>query len=263
MEDRDARGVLYPARLPTFHRLPPPPELEGLVRWFWIPTWHLAPGRTSRQELLPFPACNLTVEPSGVGLTGPSTRRTHRDLTGDGWAVGALLRPAAVPSLGIDPRAIRDSEVAYDGPELHRQVAGAMATSDETRRERAVAAYSTWLLERLDPVDVEGGLANAMEDLVAADRSITRVDQLASGLGISARAVQRLARSHVGVPPLAMIRRYRLQEAAQRLRTEDVGVGQVAAELGYADQAHLCADFRTVLGFNPTAYHSELAQRPD
>ena len=33
----DARGILYPARLPTFHREPAPPGLEGLVRWFWIP----------------------------------------------------------------------------------------------------------------------------------------------------------------------------------------------------------------------------------
>lgn len=56
-----------------------------------------------------------------------------------------------------------------------------------------------------------------------------------------------------------MIRRYRLQEAAQRLREDsDVSVTDVAAELGYADQAHLCADFRTVLGFNPTAYRSGL-----
>jgi AraC-like DNA-binding protein len=52
-----------------------------------------------------------------------------------------------------------------------------------------------------------------------------------------------------------MIRRYRLQEAAQRLREDpSLTISQVAAELGYADHAHLSADFRNVLGFTPSSY---------
>src|SRR5690349_17674242 len=75
-------GVLYPARLPTFARLPPPDVVAGLVRWFWIPEWQIPPGRSSRQHLIAFPACNLVVEPGGVGLAGPTTRGSYRDLTG-------------------------------------------------------------------------------------------------------------------------------------------------------------------------------------
>lgn len=52
-----------------------------------------------------------------------------------------------------------------------------------------------------------------------------------------------------------MIRRYRLQEAAQRLRDDPaVTIAQVAADLGYADHAHLTTDFRTVLGLTPNRY---------
>jgi AraC-like DNA-binding protein len=36
-----------------------------------------------------------------------------------------------------------------------------------------------------------------------------------------------------------------------------VSVAQVAADLGYADQAHLAADFRTVLGLTPSAYRAD------
>ena len=55
-----------------------------------------------------------------------------------------------------------------------------------------------------------------------------------------------------------MIRRYRLQEAAQRLREDpSVTVAQVAAELDYADHAHLTADFRRVLGFSPSQYRQQ------
>src|SRR5690606_40376177 len=59
---------------PTFHRVPAADAVAHLVRWFWIPRWQLAPGRTSRQEVLTFPASNLTVEPDGVGISGPTTR---------------------------------------------------------------------------------------------------------------------------------------------------------------------------------------------
>lgn len=61
----------------------------------------------------------------------------------------------------------------------------------------------------------------------------------------------------IGLPPLAVLRRYRLQEAAQRLH-EDPGlsVAEVAADLGYADQAHLSAGFSRVLGLAPSGYRS-------
>ena len=60
---------------------------------------------------------------------------------------------------------------------------------------------------------------------------------------------------------LSLIRRRRLQEAAQRLREQpDTELAALAAELGYADQAHLAGDFRTVLGLTPSRYRGEAAQ---
>jgi AraC-like DNA-binding protein len=56
-----------------------------------------------------------------------------------------------------------------------------------------------------------------------------------------------------------MIQRRRLQEAAERVRTDpEVDLSSLAADLGYADHAHLTNDFRTVLGFTPSAYRREL-----
>lgn len=251
------RGILYPARLPSFHRVPAPAELSDLVRWFWIPRWNLAPGRTSRQKLLPFPASNLVVEPGGVSLVGPTTGVSHRDLRGRGWAVGALLRPAGIASLHTAPRDIRDTHVPFDAPDLHHTVSAAMRDDDETAgQDRAVLACTKyWATRHLTPPDEGGVLANAMEDLIAGDPSIVRVDQVAQHLGISTRGVQRLAQRHVGLTPLAIIRRYRLQDAAQRIRNDpSATISQVAAEHGYADHAHLSTDFRRVLGFTPNSY---------
>lgn len=251
------RGILYPARLPSFHRLPAPEPVAGLVRWFWIPEWDIAPGRVSRQELIPFPACNLVVEPEMAGLSGPATRRSHRDLTGRGWAVGALLRPAAVPAFTSDPTALRDGYEPVDLPDLRAAVSAAMTSGDDgdVRRAVAVAAFAGWLAERVPEPGEEALLANRMADLLDGDREVRTVADAAERLGVSARTLQRLAERYVGLPPAAMIRRRRLQEAAELLRTRpETDIASVASDLGYADQAHLANDFRSVLGFTPSGY---------
>src|SRR3954454_8233480 len=117
--------------MPSFHRVSPPETVSAWVRWFWIPEWHLAPGRVSRQEVIDFPACNLAVESDPVGLAGATTRRAFRDLPAGGWVLGALLRPAAVPHLVADPVAIRDSYLSLDLPDLHTAVTTAMTSDDE------------------------------------------------------------------------------------------------------------------------------------
>ena len=262
------RGPLYPARLPSFHRIPAAAGLADRARWIWIPEWDLAAGRTSRQELLPFPALNLVVEPDGVRLYGPATRRAFRDLTGRGWAVGLLLRPAAVPFLCADPGALKDTDAALDLPELRNPVTCAMAAGEinddgGAHRTAAAAAASEWLAVAVPAPTPEGLLANRFEELIESDVSLTRVDQAAALLSVSVRTLQRVVRKHVGLPPLAMIRRYRLQEAADRLRTNPgLGIADVAADLGYADHAHLTDVFREVLGFTPSGYRRS-AERGD
>ncbi|CAN5279313.1 hypothetical protein BH09GEM1_BH09GEM1_45950 [soil metagenome] len=52
-----------------------------------------------------------------------------------------------------------------------------------------------------------------------------------------------------------MIRRYRLQAAAERLTTTPpADVRELAWELGYADQAHFIRAFRATIGVTPGAY---------
>lgn len=262
--EEDRRGVLYPRRLPEFHRLPPGADLEHAVRWFWIPEWQLPDGVESRQEILPFPACNLVVEADGVSVTGPPTQRSERVLSGSGWAVGALLRPAAVPALIPNPAELRDALRPVEGPDLHASVAAAMSDPEmpgAARRERAVEAMSRWILARVPRPDGDGVLANALAEALA-DPRIVRVDQLADRLHVSVRTIQRLAERFFGLSPHSMIRRRRLQEAAERLR-EDAGlrISELASELGYADHAHFTSDFKAALGLAPSDYRATAGGR--
>lgn len=221
------------------------------------------PRTSSRQQLLPFPASNLVIEPSGISLAGPTTGASHRDLRDTGWALGALLRPAGIATLHPDPGRIKDAEMAiveHDLPELHRVITAVMADpNEEASRQRAAQAFANWACAHLAPPDEPASLANEMENLIATNPAIVRVDEIATHLGVSVRGVQRLAKRYVGLPPLAIIRRYRLQEAAQRLRDDPtLTISQVAADLGYADHAHLSTDFRNILGVSPGAYQTDL-----
>lgn len=67
----------------------------------------------------------------------------------------------------------------------------------------------------------------------------------------------------MGLPPAAMIRRRRLQEAVDTVRSEPgVDLARLAADLGYADHAHLSREFRRVLGFTPSGYRNESLSGP-
>lgn len=250
------RGVLYPARLPQLHRLPPPADAAELVQWIWIPEWDIEPGRSSRQELVSYPALNLVVEEDGAVLSGATTRVGSRDLVGRGWAVGALLRPAAAAALTEAPSALLDRVQPFVAPDLVAAVARAMR-SGEGHRERAAAVLCSWLRERAGAVTATRRQANAMADLLMSDPSVRTPEQAAARLAVSVRTLQRMAHRHVGLAPAAIIRRGRLQEAAERIRTDPhADLAAVAAELGYADQAHLANDFRAVLGFTPSSYRA-------
>ena len=106
-------------------------------------------------------------------------------------------------------------------------------------------------LRPLLPVDDEGLLVNAIVEDVETSPELLRVDDLCARFGVSERTLQRLLHKRIGLGPKWLIRRRRLQEAADRLRDSDAELAGIAAELGYADQAHFTRDFRTATGMTP------------
>lgn len=266
-----SKGHLNPNETVRMTRLPPGRGAAELVRHYWIPRWDLPAGQTQHQEVLGYPACNLVVEPGGITVSGPTTRASHRDLTGRGWAVGALLRPAAGPAVlalvdadgaarGVASLVDRECRVtATADPRwsaLHAAVTQAMASGDLPAAAATLERFLLPLAAALTPAAL---LANRIEQAVESS-SVQRVDELARALAVSPRSLQRVARAHVGVTPLAMIRRHRLQDAADVLR-QDPGadLATVAAEHGYADHAHLTREFHDVVGFTPSQYRGRTA----
>ncbi|MCG2622907.1 helix-turn-helix domain-containing protein [Arthrobacter sp. I2-34] len=257
------KGHLTPGPSAAVTRLPVPGDLAHLVRQVWIPEWDLPAGEQVEQLVLGYPASNVVVEPHGTGLYGPTSRASVKVLAGRGWAVGALLRPAGSLLFSARPADLLDRTAPVDAPGLHRAVGQAMAAAGtpgpgghRARAAELLLGYLRTLAAGPSGEDIArgGALANRMVDLID-DGDVRSVAGLAARLNLSQRSLQRLASRYVGMSAVLMLRRRRLQDAAERVRTDPgTDLRELAAELGFSDQAHLTREFRLVLGFTPRQY---------
>ena len=132
---------------------------------------------------------------------------------------------------------------------------------DRGRQEVAVAAVESALADLL-PLDEEGELVNAVVEYVEGDSEVRRVGQVCEKFAITERSLQRLTARRIGLTPKWLIQRRRLHEAAERLTgASRPDLARVAADLGYADQAHFGRDFRAVTGLTPGALAAEARSR--
>lgn len=249
----------------TIGRWPAEPDVDDLVRRFWVPVWDVPGGGDSTQRVLQYPTCLIVVSPSYARFYGVVRGLSSTTLSGRGWAVGVMLRPAAgslVLGGQVRPWTDRFGELSdVLGPsatELVATVRRLMTPNpdDEAAQHAATDAVQDWLRPLL-PADEEGLLINAIVEDVENDPDLLRVEELARRWGLTERSLQRLVSRRLGLTPKWLIQRRRLHEAAARLRWDDDTVATVAADLGYADEAHLVRDFRTVTGTTPGAFARE------
>ncbi len=281
----DTRGIVDPetmSRYVDFARYPAGPELEGIIDWFWSVSWHLPPGHVHEQRILNHPSGHIsvgTIDDSGVRLD-PAQGRVYGVLTGlgsrrlsdDGWTVAAKTTVGGLGVL-VDRPAVEivDSQLdlddalpGLDGSALLNRVNSAVTPGSAVDHLRHALVS---IAAQRDSNDLKAAREVArVAALAEHDRTVCRVDQLAAAAGVSVRTLQRLFDRHVGVSPSWVIRRWRIIEAAEAAKLADgpgeassdswPGWAQLAAELGYADQAHLSRDFRRHLGFTPGEYLS-------
>ncbi|MCP4504001.1 MAG: helix-turn-helix transcriptional regulator [Deltaproteobacteria bacterium] len=81
------------------------------------------------------------------------------------------------------------------------------------------------------------------QELLSEEKDFN-VKAIAEQNEMSVRSLQRLFRTYVGLTPKWVLQRRRLQKAAVALDEENVSPAELAADLGYADQAHLARDFK-------------------
>ena len=245
---------------PPIARYAPSPHLTDLVERYWIPVWSLA--LPSTQTTLQHPVCLVVVSDTYARFYGVARGRSSVTLEGDGWAVGTMLTPAAgAIVLGRSVADLADRHVdlsevpSLGGDDLVREVRTAMSAGprDVAAHRAAIAAVESRLAAHL-PVDDAGRTVNEAVAWLQVHPEVTRVSELARQVGVSERTLQRLVEQRTGMSPKWLIQRRRLHDAVEALKAGRVSLADVAADLGYSDQAHFTHDFRTVTGMTPGAY---------
>jgi AraC-like DNA-binding protein len=272
--ERDSRGILDPWLLRQrvqLTRYPAGPVLDGLVDRFWAVRWDLPPGTVHQQQVLTHPGANVSVGhanaapgqpgpgPVEARLYGVARGLSTRILAGQGWTVAALTWPGGLGAFITGSAAELTDRVVPLGQALGTDEAALLrqvtAEPDEAAR---VALLAAALEQAVDPERREPALRVAeVARLAESDRTVRRLGDLCERSGLGQRTLQRMFLQYAGVSPTWVIRRYRLLEAAEAVREgKPVSWADIAAALGYADQAHLTRDFRAAIGQTPAAYAS-------
>ena len=245
---------------PPIHRYGPSQPLVPLVKRYWVPVWSVPEPQV--QRTLQHPACLIVVSNTYARFYGVARGLSTVVLEGDGWAVGTMLTPGAGalvlggPVTRMTDRYVDLAEIStIDAAGLVAAIRAAMdAAPHDPAAHRACISAIEGRLSALLPLDGTGQLVNDLVSWIQDHPEITRVTDLAAHLGSTERALQRLVLHRVGLTPKWLIQRRRLHDAVERLKSGSVSLAELAAELGYADQAHLTHDFRAVTGMTPGAF---------
>jgi len=258
--------------------LTPSPPLADVVERFWIYEGRVPPHEfesvlpAGREEIL----INLMdgelrcyeedKRPNGR-TRGPIVTGLHRstyviDTRQQAAIMGVHLKPGgAWRLLGVPAHELSDARVdlrAILGREIPELMDRLMAVSGARARlqllDRLLCARP---LRSLHPV-VEWA---SMQ--IARYPASIRVGGLAAESGISARRLGEIFTREIGLSPksYARLRRFR-RTLAQIHAASAPDWCDIAATMGYADQAHLIREFREFSGLTPTGYYAGRGMRP-
>jgi AraC-like DNA-binding protein len=209
-----------------------------------------------------------------VGIPGEEARFAHPA----GGDVCTLIRltPAMWRVLAGDAPRLTRSTLYLDArlDLAHRRLLAAAGAGDG---DYALAEELMALLGRVigqvvtGPTPVGAGPSRADQALVAAARGVIAdchpaadgLLPLAEFLGVSPYRLSRAFTRELGVSLTRYRNRVRIGRALDRLQNGESSLGVLAADLGFADQAHLCRTMRQHLGHTPTVLRHLLRTPPD
>jgi len=123
----------------------------------------------------------------------------------------------------------------------------ARATSDPERIDLLVAAASV----RVQGEPESDLITETLATLVSTD---VPVSQIARHVGLSPRQVLRRCLQEFGVSPSVLRRIARVHRAAREsIIVQQPSLARLAADTGFADQAHFCREIRAMSGTTPGA----------
>ena len=253
---------------PGYREYAPPAHLASALSCVWVSVTPAAGAAPTR--VLPDACTDLIWRAgSGVSLAGPDTGPVLVPALPGSVIAGIRFRPGAGgPALGLplgelldqhlDPGALRSGLPGGRGAALVARVHGGLAPGEAVRRLVRLAG------EMVAGAPPDPLVAAAVRQLarpgakagqVAQVTRVAKVSSVARDLGIGERQLHRRCVAAVGYGPVLLRRVLRFRHFVSRI---DAGVpgddlAVLAAEAGYADQAHLTRESQDLAGLPPAA----------
>jgi AraC-like DNA-binding protein len=239
----------------TYREYPPPAALARHVLCVWSQT--IGAGESwYRHRVLPDGCADLVwIGEAPAVVAGPATGPVIVPLAPRTSVVGVRLRPGATPALlgvaanelsnrdtplrdiwgaSADALSARVIEQPSFGARLEAAAALAGRLAAARPLDPVIAASTSWLARH-----PEGRIADLARILEVGERRLRRHFALAVGYG--PKTFQRV------------LRLQRLLALAGRAPRPDLSLAALAAEAGYADQAHMSRELRQLTGRSPGA----------
>jgi len=164
--------------------------------------------------------------------------------------LGVRLQPAASVLIGgVQLAALRERIVPLDG--LDRGFARALASAVESFCKGGDDS-SLWRLlgTRLATPDLDPRIEAAVAALDAAQGQV-RIQRVAELAGLPLRSLQIRFLASVGLSAKEYARVLRLQAAVRLIDTDRVPLADIAADVGFSDQAHATRELHLLTGLTP------------
>jgi AraC-like DNA-binding protein len=189
-------------------------------------------------------------------LLGPMTRGSATVIGNNVDAVGAYFYPSSVstltraPAWEITDRVVSLQELfGASGSQLVEETAAANTIAQrikllECALLRIFTDTKTASVDRIDAICMT----------IAESTGGHTVEHITRSQGISRQYLARLFREHIGISPKLYVRLSRFRRAISLVAIGNRDSADIAAQLGYADQSHMIAEFREFTGLTPHTF---------
>jgi AraC-like DNA-binding protein len=233
---------------PGYTEWPAPAALRPAVACLWA---QVTDESAERAGLVLPDGCTDLVWEQGRSayVAGPDTGPVATTMAAGSMILGVRFRPSAGgPALGIPLSELRDqrADLADLRPAQARQLTAAL--------DPEVAAVR--MLDVAGALVADGTLDPAVTRAARLLRDPdVRAEDVAAEVGLSLRQLRRRCQAVVGYGPKTLQRVLRFRGFVSRVdaRPEVLDLAAIAAEAGYADQAHLTRECGRLSGLTPAA----------
>lgn len=196
------------------------------------------------QRVVPDACSDIIVYNGGdTVLVGPTMKVALPRLATGAHLRGLRFRTEALfVALGLPGEEIRDLTLPL-----------AAVLPDRDARRVTEAVWTGRFPEALRPRPLDARVRRAVRRLSSG----AGVAAVAGEIDVTERHLRRLLLTHTGIGPKAVGRVGRFQRFLREAETRPSSLGTLAAEAGYADQAHLSREVRELTGLTPVALLDE------